>query len=197
MGEKTLKPLVLLDIDGVINAYPSDDGLEAQRLLWRAGNHGWTVTVAHDTIRALRRVLPAAHEVLWCTAWRAEANEGPRTWLVEMMLLPEGKMLDVVSDGGGIGIGGFTVDWKLEAVTMNEKVIKARREGRPIYWIEDFNWHKKMPWIPRPSVEELGITGIDTGQVGRLTLEHLEPYPEFRAEGGSDFARRLNKTTGP
>jgi len=167
-----LKPLVLLDVDGVVNAWP-DNGSERHQLRLQ----GMRVLVSDETLEALRGVFRAAHEVLWCTAWRGAANDFMR-FLREQNVTTEHR-LDWVSDGLTLRTGGFTTKWKLPAVRATEQVWEAQKAGRPIYWIEDFGWgiehhHSSMKYT---DITQAGITPIDTAKEGQLLLTHLEGTP--------------------
>jgi hypothetical protein len=160
-----MKPLVLLDVDGVVNAYPRD-GSEVHVLNWA----GFKVIVGEDTIEALRSVFQGAHEVLWCSAWRGMANEEPLEFL-RWAGVTEAEELGVITDGGGFV---FNTGWKLDAVRASETVAKALEEGREVIWIEDFGLSLHDYGYMTP-VLEMGITPIDTVEDGfaRLMPKHL------------------------
>lgn len=185
LEERTrMKPMVLLDLDGVINAHKDDPSMGFE-LLWRGGKYGWVIEVAHDTVEALRLLLSGSNEVLWCTAWREDANRDPMQWMIGQGLQPPGTQWHVVTNGGALDKDGFTTGWKLDAVRKDIRVRFARDAGRPIYWIEDFGFGEldrfgyPVTDISELGVLELGITPIDTYQDGRLKPEHILQFEEL------------------
>lgn len=167
-----LKPLVLLDVDGVVNAWP-DDGTERHKV--RVG--GYQVIVSDETLEALKGVFRSSVDVVWCTAWREQANK-LLPFLREQGVTRREK-LDWVSDGKTMAEGGFTTRWKGLAVLGTHAVIEAQAEGRPIYWIEDFGFgvYGTPSAMHYTDIVEAGITPIDTAKEGKLTLKHLKETP--------------------
>jgi hypothetical protein len=176
-----MKPLVLLDIDGVLNAYP-DEGTEGHELNWM----GWRIYVGEDTLEALRSVFTNAHEVVWCSAWREMANVEPLEFL-RWAGVTKAKKLSVVTDGASFPM--FNREWKLDAVLRSFKVKKAIKDGRPIIWIEDFGWSLEHEYSPIKYMDVVlaGINPIDTAEKGRLTPVHLA---ETALESTSDIGDR-------
>ena len=165
---EALKPLVLLDIDGVLNSYP-DDGTEEHVETWR----GRMILIGADTVSALQNVFHAASEVLWLTAWREQANVEPLMFLQRHAITSKAE-LDVISDGGRFG--QWNTGWKLNAAKQNWKVRTAIQQGREVIWIEDFGWGipRHHSAVQYTDITAAGITPIDTAKVGRLTPAHIE-----------------------
>lgn len=171
MNDETVgtgKPLVLLDVDGVVNAWP-DRGDERHSLRLA----GMKVYLSDETLYALKKVFDVA-EVIWCTAWREQANEF-MPFLREKMVTKE-QALGYISDGRTLATGGFTTHWKWAAVQKDGRVRIAIAAGRPVYWFEDFEWgveggHTAAHYT---DLHEFGITGIDTAAAGKLLQKHLE-----------------------
>lgn len=164
-----MKPLVLLDVDGVVNAWPDRGSEEHSYVL-----NGFRVLIADETLVALRHVFRGAHEVVWLTAWREEAN----LWVLPVLRhhgVTEAEELGVITDNRRFDEAGFTTGWKLPAARDHEKVTKAVTERRPVIWIEDFGWSLDYGHGPRfTDVVAAGITGIDTAREGKLLLRHIE-----------------------
>ena len=152
------RPLVFLDVDGVINH------IEANNMLNRLSGplddrarrlgvdivqvRGRRMAVPHH-IPALIRRLADTTEVWWCTTWRAKAN-GELTGHLGVAPFP-------VLDPNGREVG---TQWKARKV---EAVLGAQ-SNRPAFWIEDFAG-------AFPAVE--GVEFIDTAADSHLQESHL------------------------
>ena len=149
------RPLVLLDVDGVINDL---EVLDAAVRPWDTHvvrSNGFAVCIP-EYMPDLVRALATACEVWWCTTWRHTANAEIATHLG----IPD---LPVVTDGSS----RRSVDWKPAAA--HDLVTAALQEGRAVYWIEDF--------YGRPPVGELppGVRFIDTtAQAPRCVLTEAD-----------------------
>lgn len=151
----TAKPLLLLDIDGVLNdieavviVRPLDEGAEerAARLgvdLMRS--HGFWLAIP-EYMPELIRELASRSETWWCTTWRARANDEIARHL--------GVGPFPAVDDGTEALG---IEWKIEAA--REMIEAALRAARPVVWIEDFNG-------ALPDID--GVTYVDTGERGVL-----------------------------
>ncbi len=136
------RPLVLLDVDGVINDL---DGLIGVARPWNAtvvASHGFGILIP-DYMPDLVRRLTETCEVWWCTTWRNRAND-------EIAQHLDIEPLPVVTDRSQ----SRWVDWK--AVAARALVTAALADGRPVYWIEDF--------YGTPPIDELpdGVVYVDT-----------------------------------
>ena len=154
-----MKPLVLLDVDGVIN------DLEALYRYQARDHEGYAVVLSHgfylhipDYMPELIQRLVEANEVWWCTTWRERANDELRKFLG----IPE---LPVVTDGTERRV----TDWK--AWAAEPSVQEAVESGRKVAWIEDFGGYQP-DWDFWPEVEF--IDTVPTGSVLRPeSIEHL------------------------
>lgn len=173
------RPLVLLDVDGVVNAWPRYHA--AKEYLW-LNSQGMRVAVHPDTIEALAHVLKAAQEIVWCTAWRWWANREISAFLSDQI---EGwpDELEVVSDiskevflGGNAPWAHFHADWKLDAVRNHDSVRMAKWHKRPVIWIEDFGFGLRGSFgrAYQEEVRETDVLAMDTAAEGRLTTTHIE-----------------------
>ena len=166
-----MRPLVLLDCDGVVNANKVRNPAEAA--VFNTGHD--RVAIPHEAIKALRVLFDLAEEVLWCTARRNSANEWITPYLAKARVLEEGTFPGWITDGRSFDEAGWTTDWKLEAVTEDIRVWAARNAGRPVWWIEDFGWSMigGRSVIKYTDVVALGIKPIDTAEIGHLTLRQM------------------------
>lgn len=150
------RPVVLLDVDGVLNHWSMHGYHEPPGEFREAKLLGYWVTVPEETISIVLELAQVA-EVIWCTAWRDYANSDLGPWLG----LPEFEVL--VDAEGARG-----ADWKVQVVT--DRLEQWLAEGRRVYWIEDFEGsHLSRAWC------ELAdrVVCIDTSQEGSLQRSHL------------------------
>jgi HAD domain in Swiss Army Knife RNA repair proteins len=156
-------PLVLLDVDGVINYF---DAVLAVRMAddpaamadeWDVDmleSHGLQVAIPRY-MGELVRALDAEAELWWCTTWRHRANDEIATHL--------GIEAPVIDDG----TDNPTIWWKEEAA--REVVEQAVAAGRTVAWIEDFCGET-------PGLD--GVIYIDTTAPGHLRWSDLAPPVE-------------------
>ncbi len=123
-------PIVLLDVDGVLNAACADppEG-------WQRGRFNGYVLSWDPTITArLREMHDAGRvEIQWLTTWTTDADR----LLAEPMGLPRGLVTHARADAAPVGFlgrsGGISGWWKLAAA---REVAEANPERR-IIWIDD------------------------------------------------------------
>ena len=157
MKTAQFRPLVLLDVDGVINDL---EVLAGQRRPWRTDlvhSNGFAVMVP-DYMPALIQTLVDTCEVWWCTTWRDLANSE----IASHLGIPH---LPVVTDGSI----SRCVDWK--AAAARELVSAAIEDGRSVYWIEDF--HGDPPTGELPD----GVVYIDTTLRDPRCVLHEDDLP--------------------
>lgn len=166
-----MRPLILLDCDGVVNANKVRNPSEAA--VFNTGHD--RVAIPHEAIKALRVLFDLAEEVLWCTARRNSANEWITPYLAKTGVLEEGTFPGWITDGRSFDEAGWTTDWKLGAVKHDARVAEANVGHRPIWWIEDFGWSISggRSVIKYTDVVELGIIPMDTAEIGHLTLDQM------------------------
>lgn len=155
-----LRPLVLLDVDGVINDlryFGGRSSVEAHDVIV---SHGFPVAVP-TYMSALIRWLCDVAEVHWCTTWRHRANDD----IARHLGIPA---LPVVDDGSN----SRYVDWKAEAA--HDLAASAIAEGRRVLWIEDF--------YGEPPVDEMpvGVEFLDTASDDRYEMVlSVDMIPEW------------------
>ncbi len=137
-----LEPLVLLDVDGVINDLGALGGTPRPWTTEVVQSHGYRLLIP-DYMRSLVNQLVDSTEVWWCTTWRDRANDE----LAEHLGVGN---LPVVTDGSNSRF----VDWKAKAA--RPLVIAALEEGREVFWIEDFYGDPPINELPN------GVTFVDT-----------------------------------
>jgi hypothetical protein len=140
------RPLLLLDVDGVLNPYGADcpagftehvlfpDEIEPVRVC--ADHGGWIVE------------LSGAYEVVWATAWGEQANRllAPLLGIPRLPVVPFGQV-------------PFSADLKVPA-------IDALAGDRPAAWIDDllgpaaYDWaaHRSAPTLLLPADPAVGLT---------------------------------------
>jgi hypothetical protein len=149
------RPLVLVDVDGVINDLGFLLGVQRSWPTCLLRSHGFVVAVPAYMPELMRHLTRVA-EVWWCTTWREAAND-------EIARHLGVGPLKVVDDG----TGNRYVDWKPPvARPVAEAALAA---GRRVYWIEDFAGD-----APRSEMPD-GVVFIDTAAGGEFVLlpEHL------------------------
>src|SRR4051794_22919654 len=130
MSATTDVPILLLDVDGVLNAARLDlpDG-------WKRGMFNGYVLSWDPTVTArLRRLHDSGRvEIQWLTTWTTDADR----LLAEPMGLPRGLTTHARDDAAPIGFlgrsGGVSDWWKL-AVARD---VAAAEPDRRIVWIDD------------------------------------------------------------
>ena len=141
-NETTTQPLVLLDVDGVINDLGALYGRERPWYVHEVLSNGYVLHIP-EYMPALVADLVDAAEVWWCTTWRDRANDE----LAEFLGIDR---LPVVDDGSR----SRNVDWKPAAAHAIAQA--ALDAGREVFWIEDF--YGSLPANAMPD----GVVFIDT-----------------------------------
>ncbi|NDA76337.1 MAG: hypothetical protein EBY07_00685 [Actinobacteria bacterium] len=165
------RPLILLDVDGVINDI---EGVGLRTEAWETHafqSHGYTLLVP-DYMPTLIRTLCAIGEVRWCTTWRHRANDEIATFLGI-------DRLEVIDDGSESRF----VDWKAGAA--HNVAQEALNAGRRVLWIEDFWGQLPTDEMP-PGVEYLDTTD---GWDGALLMPHMLPNWVWALAGTSGLSR--------
>lgn len=122
-------PVLLLDVDGVLNAVRPDlpEG-------WQRGRFNGYVLSWDPTVVARLRALHESGrvELQWLTTWTEMADR----LLAEPLDLPRGLRThsrDLASTGFGGALGGAAGWWKLAAA----QAVAEAEPGRRIVWIDD------------------------------------------------------------
>jgi hypothetical protein len=148
----TGRPVVLLDIDGVLNAYPDEGNEVGYR--W----NGYRIFVDPETVEVLEWLFTRA-DVVWCTAWRDQANGDPLAFLREKGIT-DAEALPFLTDGKMMQ---FNTAWKLDQV---ERFMQVEGAGlsREVFWIEDFGWNPaaRHTQLRYTDVVATGVHPIDT-----------------------------------
>jgi hypothetical protein len=153
------KPLLLVDIDGVLS-------------LWGFGVDGWPIEGTWHQIDGISHFLsaPAARhllalcerfEAVWCSGWEEKADE----YLPHLLGLPRLAHLSFDQNGVG-GPVSANAHWKLAA-------IDARAGDRPLAWIDDAFNDACFAWADQRAAPTLLVrtdpaTGLDDAAAAEL-----------------------------
>jgi hypothetical protein len=123
------KPLLLLDVDGVISVFGFDPGcVPAGQWL----NVDGIVHLLSATAGEHLRQLAGAFELAWCTGWEEKANEYLRPALELPGTLPWLRFDGVAKEPNA--------HWKLAAIDT------FAGPARPVAWIDDAHDHACHAW---------------------------------------------------
>ena len=136
------KPVLLVDVDGVINAMPSFGTPAASKFNLTIAE-GYRIHL-HPEIERMFKVLSQHFELVWGTAWTTRANTeilpligGGDPWPVVDVFALGDKRNDpwrIVHGNRFSGETLRTVSWKLEAV---DEHVSQEFADRPVAWIDD------------------------------------------------------------
>lgn len=158
--EQALRPLVLLDVDGVINDLKALRGDLDPSTHTSVTSNGFRVAIP-VYMPVLVQWLCSVAEVHWCTTWRHRANDEIATHLG----IPA---LPVVDDG----TDDRYVDWK--AAAARDLAAAALAEGRRVLWIEDF--YDDVPVDEMPHGVEFVDTASDDDFELVLTVDMIPDW---------------------
>jgi len=150
------KPVLAVDVDGVISLFGFDGPLDQV-----PGNFHLIDGVAHciaDGIGSRLMRLAEHFEMIWATGWEERANDH----LPHLLGLPDD--LPALTFGGRARFG--TAHWKLEA-------LDEFSEERPLAWIDDsldescHAWaaDRRAPTLLVPTQSEVGLTDAQTDAI--------------------------------
>jgi HAD domain in Swiss Army Knife RNA repair proteins len=149
-----VKPLLFVDVDGVISLYGFEAGTELP------GPFHWVDGVAHciprDSGPRLTR-LAESYDLVWATGWEEKANE----YLPAILELPFGPLPYLNFDGRAV-FG--SAHWKLDTID--------RYAGdRPLAWIDDHLDEACEAW----AAERFAPTRlVKTAPHSGITDEHVD-----------------------
>jgi hypothetical protein len=155
-GNPPKRPLLLVDVDGVISLF----GFDPERC--PSGHWQMVDGIAHFLSGAagdhLRR-LSMTYELVWCTGWEEKANEYLPLALGLDQPLPHLSFADAIPQVEG--------HWKLRAIDHYAGA------DRPVAWIDDAHEERCRSWAQERSGPTLLITtdpatGLTGAHVGRL-----------------------------
>jgi len=163
----TTLPLVLLDVDGVINDLPAAVGLE------RAWPHhrlelGEATICIPLFVPPLLQYLDLISEIWWCTTWGDLANQ----------VLAEALE---VGPYPVVGADADHTDHQWKARAARPLAAEAIEAGRRVYWIEDFENEPPTELMPPD------VTYVDTAARGEYVLLPQHLPPELLPEGLRDI----------
>lgn len=142
-----MQPLVLVDVDGVLNAVgpPDDSWPDWQRGNAVAGGRTWPIRWSPSVVTALLSWRDRA-DLRWLTTWGHDANAGLHTLLGLPELPVAGTHADVAAGGdpdpAGSSLAGITPAapdeltghwWKFDVV----RLLLTAEPGRRLVWLDD------------------------------------------------------------
>ena len=159
MTVQSRKPLLLVDVDGVISlfGFPADDR--------PAGRFAMVDGIAHfhsaSAGEHLRR-LPRAFEAVWCTGWEERANDH----LPHLLGLdgPWPHLSFERAAGPGASVQGH---WKLDAIDAYAGV-------RPLAWVDDAHGAACDAWATRRQAAGSPTLLVTTEPAVGMTERHVE-----------------------
>lgn len=148
-----MKPLVFLDMDGVINdlgancaSAPPITPSPRTYNVTTVRSHGLTVCIP-QYMPKLIQALVSSNEVHWLTLWREHVNDE----IAEHLGIPR---LPVITDGEWY----TPISWKAEhAAPIADAALAS---GREVWWIEDF--YGNLPSATMPPSTRFIDTAADT-----------------------------------
>lgn len=151
-----MKPLLFVDVDGVISLYGFEAGTDLP------GPFHWVDGVAHCIPRdsgPRLTTLADSFDLVWATGWEEKANE----YLPTILDLPFASLPFLSFDGRAV-FG--SAHWKLDA-------IEAYAANRPAAWIDDHLDEACVAWAdqrraPTLLVQTQPPTGITDAHVDEL-----------------------------
>ncbi|MCB2224495.1 MAG: hypothetical protein KQH83_10045 [Actinobacteria bacterium] len=153
---RAVRPLVFLDVDGVVNDLPATRGAVRPWGQHRLELPDLTLCIPHH-VPPLIQYLDLVADVHWLTTWGRHANE---------IIAP----LLGISPLPVVGADADRSDYRWKARHAHRPAARALGAGRRVYWIEDFEGVLPEPMPP-------GVTYLDTAADGDYVLlpEHLPP----------------------
>jgi hypothetical protein len=194
-----LPPLMLLDVDGVLNAFEWDT--EELSDVWshgfaRAQGQLWPITFSPDIVGTLRAWHEQGRvEVQWLTTWGHAANETLRELLGLPHLQVAGTYDDELADGDAaddeFSLAGATPSapdalsgswWKYDVVRR----VLREQPGRRVVWVDDeltddsefTAWARRQP----------GLLAIGPDPRRGLTTDDLQTIDRWLLEDGTSCA---------
>jgi hypothetical protein len=166
------RPILAVDIDGVISLFDFDQPMEAGRINPDDAPgefhliDGMLHCIALKTGPRLNQ-LAGAYELIWASGWEDRANDH----LPDILGVPE---LPYLTFDGRARFG--TAHWKLEA-------IDEYAGSRPLAWIDDsldescYEWGEKRraPTLLVPTESAVGLTEAHVGALESWVRDGYEP----------------------
>lgn len=156
--DKNLRPIWLLDVDGVINALCAPKTWDEHKEgIAHLDDGSYKICWSEELIRAIELINKEDVEVRWLTTWGHYANEVLRPLVNLEEEFPVQAEPVYASGYGGASLSYTTFDWKYMAV------LEVLEEGRPIIWTDDDAWTESM-------LAEL------TEKAGEIPILTIKPY---------------------
>ena len=177
--QKDDKPVLAVDIDGVISLFGFDESMQPGQGDLQPGQgdaseapgefhliDGMLHCIALDTGPRLKR-LSKAYELVWASGWEDRANDH----LPGLLGVPE---LPYLTFDGRARFG--TAHWKLDA-------LEEYARSRPLAWVDDsldkgcFKWagERKEPTLLVPTESDVGLTEAHVEALEAWVRDGFEP----------------------
>ena len=169
----TSKPLLLLDIDGVLNAFPNDAGLRYTRHTI----DGYRIHLHHE-VRDMVSALAEAFEIVWFTLWnhRASPGIGPHVGLAHAEHLTtsweRGWEAAAVA-----GYGDEAISRLMYAKTPLLPQLMA--DGRPWVWIDDAHGRADADYLVAAGLDPRTFRLVGTDPEVGLMWDDVETALSF------------------
>jgi hypothetical protein len=171
--QKSDRPILAVDVDGVISLFGFDQPLEPGRVnLEKAPGEfhlidGMLHCIALDTGPRLNR-LANTYELIWASGWEDRANDH----LPGILGLPE---LPYLTFDGRARFG--TAHWKLEA-------LEEYADDRPLAWIDDsldescYEWaeQREAPTLLVPTESDQGLLDVHVEALESWVRDGFRPH---------------------
>lgn len=154
------KPILLLDVDGVLNAFGEDK--PALEEVWM---HGPYVISQPEGTRLRVAELSEVFDIVWTTAWEEQA---PEEWPAHL---------------GGLGADWPYIAWRwpydVRGTWKLPDVVawaESHAKGRPLAWLDDDLWNDARAWAATrnelraptllvTTIPHLGMTATDHAEL--------------------------------
>ncbi len=150
-----MKPVILVDIDGVCNPLSAAPRLRPE-WTWRMASCGWNRGWVAPELGTLLVSLTAVADVMWCTGWEEEAVR-----YGSHLGVPEWPWLTLTASQAAAD------HWKIPS-------IDSHLADRPICWFDDENAAAAQQWaerrnqrIPTLFIEVNDAVGLTEAEVWR------------------------------
>jgi hypothetical protein len=162
------KPLLLVDVDGVISLFGFDP------ISPPAGRYEMVDGIAHllsATAGEHLRELSGQFELVWCTGWEEKANE----YLPLALELP-GPLPHLIFDPCD---RPASAHWKVAGIDTNVD------SSRPLAWVDDAHDDRCLAWASARPAPTLLVTTDPAIGLTSLQVQRLQDWAKGLARGGA------------
>lgn len=166
------RPILLVDVDGVINCFGSiwTPAYDAEHFTIRG-----PVRVRHHVADAFRQ-LAEVYDMVWCTAWMERAHAAFGEWL------GLGEPWPVIEFTNWTGHIDQSRSWKFGWV---ERWLAEQTEGRAVAWIDDDLSPVDQDWATGRTTAGMPTLLVKTTPSQGIHLEHVTDLLHFARTTGA------------